>query len=158
MLFTDGVTDVGPSPDAFFDVTGIEAVARTLCLGLLDEMRRCAQGPVPDDATMMDDRGARVVITLFDMGGPADAVKTLGEMDTSVIWATVTFHTMPVFKVKVTDISKGRRRPSGPGGRAAVRPSRALPLSTWRRRWRTGMRCRRAPSRERTLGGELAAW
>jgi hypothetical protein len=33
--------------------------------------------------TMMDDRGARIVITLLDMGGPTDAVKTLGEMETS---------------------------------------------------------------------------
>jgi hypothetical protein len=59
--------------------------------------------------TMMDDRGARIVITLFDMGGPTDAVKTLGEMDTSVGGPTVTFKTTPVFKVKVTDISKGSR-------------------------------------------------
>ena len=56
--------------------------------------------------TMMDDRGARIVITLFDMGSPTDAVKTLGEMDTSVGGPTVTFKTTPVFKVKVTDISK----------------------------------------------------
>ena len=59
--------------------------------------------------TMMADRGARIDITLFDMGGPTDAVKTLGEMDTSVGGPTVTFKTTPVFKVKVTDISKGSR-------------------------------------------------
>ena len=61
VLFTDGVTDVGPSPDAFFDVTGVAAVARTLwsgtpsriCEGLLDEVRRRAQGPLPDDATVV---------------------------------------------------------------------------------------------------------
>jgi sigma-B regulation protein RsbU (phosphoserine phosphatase) len=47
VLFTDGVTDVGLSPDAFFDVTGVEAMARALwshapsriCEGLLDEVR-----------------------------------------------------------------------------------------------------------------------
>ena len=57
--------------------------------------------------TMMDDRGARIVIALFDMGSPTDAVKTLGEMDTSVGGPTVTFKTAPVFKVKVTEISRG---------------------------------------------------
>jgi sigma-B regulation protein RsbU (phosphoserine phosphatase) len=61
VLFTDGVTDVGPSPDAFFDIAGVEAVARTLwsqapsriCEGLLEEVRRHAQGPLPDDATIV---------------------------------------------------------------------------------------------------------
>jgi hypothetical protein len=57
--------------------------------------------------TMMDDRGARIVIGLFDMGGPTDAVKMLAEIDTSAGGPTVTFKTTPVFKVKVTNISKG---------------------------------------------------
>jgi serine phosphatase RsbU (regulator of sigma subunit) len=61
VLFTDGVTDVGPAPDAFFDVAGVETAVRSLwsgtpsriCEGLLDEVRRRAQGPLPDDATVV---------------------------------------------------------------------------------------------------------
>lgn len=61
VLFTDGVTDVGPSPDEFFDVTGVTAAvrrlwasdARAICDGLLDEVIRRAGGPLPDDATVV---------------------------------------------------------------------------------------------------------
>jgi serine phosphatase RsbU (regulator of sigma subunit) len=59
VLFTDGVTDVGPSPDEFFDVAGIEATVGRLwardvhqiCNGLLDEVVRRANRVLPDDAT-----------------------------------------------------------------------------------------------------------
>jgi serine phosphatase RsbU (regulator of sigma subunit) len=61
VLFTDGVTDVGPSPDAFFDATGVAQTVRALwehtatdvCNGLLDEVTRRAGGNVPDDATVV---------------------------------------------------------------------------------------------------------
>src|SRR5712691_8600017 len=59
VLFTDGVTDVGPSPDEFFDVAGIEATVghlwardvNQICSGLLDEVVRRAGRVLPDDAT-----------------------------------------------------------------------------------------------------------
>jgi sigma-B regulation protein RsbU (phosphoserine phosphatase) len=61
VLFTDGVTDVGPSPDEFLDVSGVQATARRLwsrgvreiCDGLLDEVARQARGKLPDDATVV---------------------------------------------------------------------------------------------------------
>ena len=61
VLFTDGVTDVGPEPDAFFDVSGVSATVKGLwnrpaadvCQGLLDEVVRRAAGPIPDDATVV---------------------------------------------------------------------------------------------------------
>jgi serine phosphatase RsbU (regulator of sigma subunit) len=66
VLFTDGVTDVGPSPDLFFDVAGVEATVQALwssdalsiCDGVLTEVVRRAAGPLPDDAT--------VVVAKFD--------------------------------------------------------------------------------------------
>src|SRR5712664_1435171 len=66
VLFTDGVTDVGPSPDEFFDVAGIEATVghlwardvNQICSGLLDEVVQRAGRVLPDDAT--------VVIVKFD--------------------------------------------------------------------------------------------
>jgi sigma-B regulation protein RsbU (phosphoserine phosphatase) len=59
VLFTDGVTDVGPSPDEFFEVAGIEATVghlwardvNQICYGLLDEVVRRAGRVLPDDAT-----------------------------------------------------------------------------------------------------------
>jgi phosphoserine phosphatase RsbU/P len=59
VLFTDGVTDVGPSPDEFLDVAGIKATVRHLWArdvnqirdGLLDEVVRRASHGLPDDAT-----------------------------------------------------------------------------------------------------------
>jgi phosphoserine phosphatase RsbU/P len=61
VLFTDGVTDVGSSPDEFLDVTGVQAALRRLwtrgvseiCDGLLDEVSREAGGTLPDDATVV---------------------------------------------------------------------------------------------------------
>jgi serine phosphatase RsbU (regulator of sigma subunit) len=61
VLFTDGVTDVGSSPDEFLDVSGVQAAARRLwsrgvreiCDGLLDEVARHARGKLPDDATVV---------------------------------------------------------------------------------------------------------
>jgi phosphoserine phosphatase RsbU/P len=61
VLFTDGVTDVGSSPDHFLDVTGVQAALRRLwtrgvaeiCEGLLEEVSRQASGTLPDDATVV---------------------------------------------------------------------------------------------------------
>jgi serine phosphatase RsbU (regulator of sigma subunit) len=55
------VTEVGPSPDEFFDVEGVQATVRQLwsrdaaaiCDGLLDEVVQRAAGPIPDDATVV---------------------------------------------------------------------------------------------------------
>ena len=61
VLFTDGVTDVGPSPDQFFDVAGVEATVRSLWnrsaleigRGLLDAVTRRAGDTMLDDATVV---------------------------------------------------------------------------------------------------------
>jgi sigma-B regulation protein RsbU (phosphoserine phosphatase) len=61
VLFTDGVTDAGPSTDQFFDVKGIEATVRSLWTrsageigqGLLAEVRRHAGDTLLDDATVV---------------------------------------------------------------------------------------------------------
>jgi serine phosphatase RsbU (regulator of sigma subunit) len=61
VLFTDGVTEVGPSPDHFLDVSGVTAIVQRLwpqdacaiCDGVLDEVVRRAAGPLPDDATVV---------------------------------------------------------------------------------------------------------
>jgi phosphoserine phosphatase RsbU/P len=66
VLFTDGVTEAGPSPEEFFDVSGVEATVRTLwtgdaeavVTGLLDEVVRRGGGVLSDDAT--------VVVVKFD--------------------------------------------------------------------------------------------
>jgi sigma-B regulation protein RsbU (phosphoserine phosphatase) len=54
IMFTDGVTEVGPSPDEFFDVSGVEATVRALWTGdaeavgtgLLDAVVRRGGRPV----------------------------------------------------------------------------------------------------------------
>src|SRR5258708_3838490 len=61
VLFTDGVTEAGPSPEEFFDVSGVEATVRTLCTGdaeavvtgLLDEVVRRGGGVLSVDATVV---------------------------------------------------------------------------------------------------------
>jgi sigma-B regulation protein RsbU (phosphoserine phosphatase) len=61
VLFTDGVTEAGPSPDEFFEVSGVEATVRTLwtgdaeavVTGLLDEVVRRGGGVLSDDATVV---------------------------------------------------------------------------------------------------------
>lgn len=61
VLFTDGVTDAGPSPDQFLDVAGVEAVVRSswdrsaLEIGkaVLDTARRQGGGTLTDDATVV---------------------------------------------------------------------------------------------------------
>lgn len=61
VLFTDGVTDVGPSPDEFLDVAGVSVAiqrlwsgnAATTCDGVLDEVVRHAGGSLRDDATVV---------------------------------------------------------------------------------------------------------
>ena len=61
VLFTDGVTDVGPTPEQFFDAAGVEATVRRLWSGsasqigqgLFAEARRHGGGTVNDDATVV---------------------------------------------------------------------------------------------------------
>src|SRR5260221_5972933 len=61
ILFTDGVTEAGPSPDEFFDVSGVEATVRSLWTrdaeavgcGVLDEAIRRGGGVLSDDATVV---------------------------------------------------------------------------------------------------------
>ena len=61
VLFTDGVTDAGPSPDQFFDVAGIEATVRSLWTrsaseigrGLLEAVKRHGGDILRDDATVV---------------------------------------------------------------------------------------------------------
>ena len=61
VLFTDGVTEAGPSPEEFFDVSGVEATVRSLwtgdaeavVTGLLDEVVRRGGGVLSDDATVV---------------------------------------------------------------------------------------------------------
>ncbi len=61
VLFTDGVTDAGPSPDQFLDVAGVEALVRSLWdrtaseigTGVLDAARRHSGGAWTDDATVV---------------------------------------------------------------------------------------------------------
>jgi len=61
VLFTDGVTEAGPSPEQFFDVAGVEATTRALWSrsaseirhGLLAEASRHAGEKLLDDATVV---------------------------------------------------------------------------------------------------------
>ncbi len=61
VLFTDGVTDAGPSPEQFFDVAGVESTVRSLrtCSaseigrGLLQAAKRHGGGALLDDATVV---------------------------------------------------------------------------------------------------------
>jgi sigma-B regulation protein RsbU (phosphoserine phosphatase) len=73
VLFTDGITEAGPSPDEFFEVAGIQACvgplwsrsAADVCQGILDEAARRSGGAFTDDAT--------VVVVKFDRGSAATA-------------------------------------------------------------------------------------
>jgi sigma-B regulation protein RsbU (phosphoserine phosphatase) len=61
VLYTDGVTDVGPSPDQFFEKAGVEATIRrlwqadaaTICNGLMSEVARLGESGLQDDATVV---------------------------------------------------------------------------------------------------------
>jgi sigma-B regulation protein RsbU (phosphoserine phosphatase) len=61
VLFTDGITEAGPSPDDFFEVAGVQAYVRSIwsrsaadiCQGLLDEAARRSGGILTDDATVV---------------------------------------------------------------------------------------------------------
>jgi sigma-B regulation protein RsbU (phosphoserine phosphatase) len=61
VLFTDGVSEAGPSPDEFFEVSGVEATVRAqwardaeaVGIGLLDEVVRRGGGVLSDDATVV---------------------------------------------------------------------------------------------------------
>ncbi len=61
VLFTDGLTDVGPSPDEFLDTNGMADLVQrhwaqdvaAICDGVLDEVVRKARGTLPDDATIV---------------------------------------------------------------------------------------------------------
>jgi sigma-B regulation protein RsbU (phosphoserine phosphatase) len=61
VLFTDGVTEAGPSPEEFFDVAGVQACVGSLWSGraaeigqgVFDQVLRHAQGTLTDDATIV---------------------------------------------------------------------------------------------------------
>ena len=61
VLYTDGVTDAGRSPDEFFEIEGVERTVRELwcrdapaiCEGLLEAVVRHSNGPLFDDATVV---------------------------------------------------------------------------------------------------------
>src|SRR5581483_1479430 len=60
VLYTDGVTDVGKSPEEFWDIGGVEAAVRDawsldapdICRELLNAVVRHSNGPLFDDATI----------------------------------------------------------------------------------------------------------
>jgi hypothetical protein len=56
--------------------------------------------------TMMDDKGSRVVITLFDMGGASGPTRELGAVEVLDGGPLVTMKTDPAFKVRVTNVAK----------------------------------------------------
>jgi sigma-B regulation protein RsbU (phosphoserine phosphatase) len=66
VLYTDGVTDVGPSPEEFFEVAGLQSVIKRLWTrdaeaignGVIDEVARRGGNELHDDAT--------VVVVKFD--------------------------------------------------------------------------------------------
>jgi sigma-B regulation protein RsbU (phosphoserine phosphatase) len=61
VLYTDGVTEAGPSPQEFLDRAGLRAcirrlwsrAARDICDGVIDEAMRRAGGVLADDATVV---------------------------------------------------------------------------------------------------------
>jgi sigma-B regulation protein RsbU (phosphoserine phosphatase) len=61
VLYTDGVTDVGPSPEEFFEVTGLQGAikrlwssdAEAICNGIIDEVARRGGNELHDDATVV---------------------------------------------------------------------------------------------------------
>ena len=61
VLFTDGITEAGPSPDDFFEVAGVQAYvgsiwsrsAAEIGQGILDEAARRSGGTLTDDATVV---------------------------------------------------------------------------------------------------------
>ena len=61
VLYTDGITEAGPSPDEFFEVAGVQACvgelwsrrAPDVCQGLFDEAARRSGGAFVDDATVV---------------------------------------------------------------------------------------------------------
>jgi phosphoserine phosphatase RsbU/P len=61
VLYTDGVTEAGPSPDEYFDLAGVQATVKdlwthdvsTVCNGLLEEVTRRGNGELSDDATVV---------------------------------------------------------------------------------------------------------
>lgn len=63
--------------------------------------------------TMYDDAGTKMTITIFDMGGPGQALHELAAVDVTGGGAAVASKSTPVFKVKA---SKGQQ--SGQSGKA----------------------------------------
>lgn len=61
VMFSDGVTEAGSSPDAFFEAAGVQACLEALwsrpaaevCQGVLDQAARHAHGTLTDDATVV---------------------------------------------------------------------------------------------------------
>jgi serine phosphatase RsbU (regulator of sigma subunit) len=61
VLYTDGITETGPSPDDFLGVAGVQSCVRELwagsaaeiCQGIFDEAVRQSGGALTDDATVL---------------------------------------------------------------------------------------------------------
>jgi hypothetical protein len=62
--------------------------------------------------TMYDDAGTRMTITIFDMGGPGQAVREIGEVEVTGGAAAVASKTNPSFKIAARK-----------GGQAGTRPT-----------------------------------
>jgi sigma-B regulation protein RsbU (phosphoserine phosphatase) len=61
VLYTDGITEAGPSPDEFFEIAGVQACvgplwprnAADVCQGIFNEAGRRTGGALTDDATVV---------------------------------------------------------------------------------------------------------
>jgi phosphoserine phosphatase RsbU/P len=61
VMYTDGITEAGPSPEEFFELAGVQACvgrlwsrrAQDVCQGLFDEAARRSGGAFVDDATIV---------------------------------------------------------------------------------------------------------
>ncbi len=55
--------------------------------------------------TMLDDEGARFIVTIFDMGGKTEALKEIGTVDVRGGASAVASKTTPAFKVQARKAS-----------------------------------------------------
>ena len=56
--------------------------------------------------TMLDDEGAQVVITIFDMGNASAPVHELGEVQLRKGGSATTSKTTPAFRIKLDEVSR----------------------------------------------------
>jgi hypothetical protein len=86
--------------------------------------------------TMFDDQGARMAVTIFDMGSRTEAIKEIGTVDLKGNTAPVASKTSPPFKVaahksgdwKKTPFTSTRLSPSRAPGAPTQTPDRATAL------------------------------